>query len=77
VLTRMDRPFYRNYTTTAILLIIGISAVLLSIAFNIYQNSLSNELLNQAATDIRSNAEIEVHTISEILERSVDAVTII
>ena len=71
----MDRPSYRNYTTTAILLIIGISAVLLGIAFNIYQNSLSNELLNQAATDIRSNAEIEVHTISEILERSVDAVT--
>lgn len=71
----MDRPSYRNYTTTAILLIIGISAVLLGIAFNIYQNSLSNELLNQAATDIRSNAEIEVHAISEILERSVDAVT--
>ena len=71
----MDRTFYRNYTTTAILLIIGISAVLLGIAFNIYQNSLSNELLNQAATDIRSNAEIEVHAISEILERSVDAVT--
>ncbi|MGA6990449.1 MAG: sensor histidine kinase, partial [Nitrososphaeraceae archaeon] len=71
----MDRPSYRNYTTTAVLLIIGISAVLLGIAFNIYQNSLSNELLNQAATDIRSNAEIEVHTISEILERSVDAVT--
>ena len=71
----MDRRSYRNYTTTAILLIIGISAVLLGIAFNIYQNSLSNELLNQAATDIRSNAEIEVHTISEILERSVDAVT--
>jgi signal transduction histidine kinase len=71
----MDRPSYRNYTTTAILLIIGISAVLLGIAFNTYQNSLSNELLNQAATDIRSNAEIEVHAISEILERSVDAVT--
>ena len=71
----MDRPSYRNYTTTAVLLIIGISAVLLGIAFNIYQNSLSNELLNQAATDVRSNAEIEVHTISEILERSVDAVT--
>ena len=71
----MDRPSYRNYTTTAILLIIGISAVLLGIAYNTYQNSLSNELLNQAATDIRSNAEIEVHAISEILERSVDAVT--
>ena len=71
----MDRPSYRNYTTTAILLIIGISAVLLGIAFNTYQNSLSNELLNQAATDIRSNAEIEVHAISEILETSVDAVT--
>ena len=71
----MDRPSYRNYTITAVLLIIGISAVLLGIAFNIYQNSLSNELLNQAATDIRSNAEIEVHAISEILERSVDAVT--
>ena len=36
---------------------------------------MSNEILNQAANDIRSNAEIEVHAISEILEKSVDAIT--
>lgn len=57
------------------LLIVGISAIMLGIAFSIYQNSLSNEILNQAATDIRSNAEIEAHAISEILEKSVDAIT--
>jgi signal transduction histidine kinase len=64
----------RNRTTTVMLLIIGTTAIVMGIAFSIYQNSLSNEILNQAATDIRSNAEIEAHSISEILEKSVDAI---
>ena len=55
---------YRDHGDSACVLVIGI-----------YQNSLSNEILNQAASDIRSNAEIEVHAISEILEKSVDAIT--
>jgi hypothetical protein len=71
----MARPFNRNRTTTVMLLIIGTTAIVLGIAFSVYQNSLSNEILNQAATDIRSNAEIEAHAISEILEKSVDAIT--
>ena len=54
---------YRDHGDSAWVLVIGI-----------YQNSLSNEILNQAS-DIRSNAEIEVHAISEILEKSVDAIT--
>lgn len=71
----MARPFYRKHNTTVMLSIIGTTAIVLGTAFSIYQNSLSNEILNQAATDIRSNAEIEVHAISEILEKSVDAIT--
>jgi signal transduction histidine kinase len=71
----MARPFNRNRTMTVMLLIIGTTAIVLGIAFSVYQNSLSNEILNQAATDIRSNAEIEAHAISEILEKSVDAIT--
>src|SRR5918996_141118 len=71
----MAWPFNRNRTTTVMLLIIGTTAIVLGIAFSVYQNSLSNEILNQAASDIRSNAEIEVHAISEILEKSVDAIT--
>jgi signal transduction histidine kinase len=74
-LTRMARPLYRKHNTTVMLLIIGTTAIVLGTAFSIYQNSLSNEILNQAATDVRSNAEIEVHAISEILEKSVDAIT--
>ena len=70
----MARPTNRNRTTTVMLLIIGTIAIVMGIAFSIYQNSLSNEILNQAATDIRSNAEIEAHSISEILEKSVDAI---
>ena len=72
----MARPTNRNRTTTVMLLIIGTIAIVMGIAFSIYQNSLSNEILNQAATDIRSNAEIEAHSISEILEKSVDALQI-
>ena len=71
----MARPFNRNRTTTVMLLSIGTTAIVLGIAFSVYQNSLSNEILNQAANDIRSNAEIEAHAISEILEKSVDAIT--
>ena len=71
----MALPFYRKHTTVIMLLIIGTTAIVLGIVFSIYQNSLSNEILNQAATDIRSNAEIEVHAISEILEKSVNAIT--
>jgi cell shape-determining protein MreC len=71
----MARPINRNRTTTVVLLIIGTTVIVVGIAFSIYQNSLSNEILNQAATDVRSNAEIEVHSISEILEKSVDAIT--
>jgi signal transduction histidine kinase len=71
----MARPLYRNNKMIVILLIIGTTAIVLGTAYNMYQNSLSDEILNQAATDIRSNAEIEVHAISEILEKSVDAIT--
>jgi signal transduction histidine kinase len=71
----MAWPFNRNRTTTVMLLIIGTTAIVLGIAFSVYQNSLSNVIFNQAATDIRSNAEIEAHAISEILEKSVDAIT--
>jgi signal transduction histidine kinase len=71
----MARPFYRKHITTLMLLIIGTTAIVLGTVFSIYQKSMSNEILNQAANDIRSNAEIEVHAISEILEKSVDAIT--
>ena len=71
----MAPPFYWKHSTTLGLLIIGTTAIVLGTVIGIYQNSLSNEILNQAASDIRSNAEIEVHAISEILEKSVDAIT--
>ncbi|MGH9974744.1 MAG: ATP-binding protein [Nitrososphaeraceae archaeon] len=71
----MAPPFYWKHSTTLVLLIIGTTAVVLGTVIGIYQNTLSNEILNQAASDIRSNAEIEVHSISEILEKSVDAIT--
>lgn len=71
----MAPPFSWKHSTTLGLLIIGTTAIVLGTVIGIYQNSLSNEILNQAASDIRSNAEIEVHAISEILEKSVDAIT--
>ena len=71
----MAPPYYWKHSTTLGLLIIGTTAIVLGTVISIYQNSLSNEILNQAASDIRSNAEIEVHAISEILEKSVDAIT--
>jgi signal transduction histidine kinase len=71
----MAPPFYWKHSTTLGLLILGATAIVLGTVIGIYQNSLSNEIVNQAASDIRSNAEIEVHAISEILEKSVDAIT--
>jgi signal transduction histidine kinase len=71
----MAPPFYWKHSTILGLLIIGTTAIVLGTVIGIYQNSLSNEIVNQAASDIRSNAEIEVHAISEILEKSVDAIT--
>jgi Cache domain len=71
----MAPPFSWKHSTTLGLLIIGTTAIVLGTVIGIYQNSLSNEILNQAASDIRSNAEIEVHAISKILEKSVDAIT--
>jgi signal transduction histidine kinase len=66
---------YKTRNIIIIFSIIVISAVLFGIAFQQYYISISNEIIELAAQDIRSNLEIETHDISKILEADVDSIS--
>lgn len=69
----MGIGFYRD-RTVVIIIIVGISAILLGIFYSQHYNFLSNEIINQAAGNVRSDVEIEAHGISEILKKSVNSI---
>ena len=69
----MNNALYADRTVMVIILV-GISAILLGIFYSYHYKSLSDEIANQAAGNIRSNVEIESHDISEILKKSVGSI---
>jgi signal transduction histidine kinase len=71
----MDLDFQKGHTVMVITVAAGVSAILLGIFYNQHYTSLSSEILNQSAANIRSNVEIEAHDISEIFGRSVTSIT--
>jgi signal transduction histidine kinase len=66
---------YKNRNIIIIFSIIAIAAILFGIAFHQYYASVSNEILELAAQDIKSNLEIQTRDISQILEARVDSIS--
>ena len=66
---------YKNINIIIIFSIITVVAILFGIAFHWYYASVSNEILDLAAQDIRSNLEIQIRDISQILEAKVDSIS--
>ena len=69
------RLLSKNRNAIFILSIIAGGAIILSVISYQYSVSTSNQILNIAATDIRSNAIIEAHDLSQSLENKLKTIT--
>jgi signal transduction histidine kinase len=70
----LERLFYDNKRVLLVIILIIVVASISFILLYQYSNSISNEIVNLAIDDIKSNAKIQSHAISHSLANSVSAI---